>query len=338
MKTCNSRHGVSKGRGCNHLRLGNFCKLLPKLPTWADDFGINDQCEAENVMAILGSPGGIMHDSTSSSLDSSIPAAYTFFAQFIDHDVTLDVDSNLHGQALNEEKINELPNMRSASLDLDCVYGFGPDVMPFLYDQTQPGRLLVGNTINSNDLPRNEQGRALIGDPRNDENIFLSQMQLLFFRFHNKRIIGRTFEEAQRDVRFHYQWLVLHDFLRRVCDSGIYDYALHEISGGKYPKCSIKDNCGRICMPVEFSVAAYRFGHSLVRSQYPANANYPVIDLFDERFGTEGFSPVPPELTVNWCYLLDVEPAIPDESNYAVTLGATNTLSVTNTSLLIGNC
>ncbi len=65
-------------------------------------------------------------------------------------------------------------------------------------------------------------------------------------------------------------------------------------------KYDIKDKCGRVCMPVEFSVAAYRFGHTLVRSHYPANGEYPVIDLFDERFGTEGFSAVPQNLTVDW--------------------------------------
>ncbi len=72
-----------------------------------------------------------------------------------------------------------------------------------MYDREQAGRLLVGNDVNENDVPRNVDGRALIGDPRNDENLFISQMQLLFLKFHNRRIIGRSFEEAQTDVRFH---------------------------------------------------------------------------------------------------------------------------------------
>ena len=311
MKCGKPMHGVSKAKGCSHLRLGNFCKLFPNLKSWGADFGIKYQCEAEHVAKVLGSAGGIMHDANSNSPDSKIPAAYTFFSQFIDHDITLDTATDLHGEALSDKVIDNLPNMRSASLDLDNIYGFGPDVMPFLYDQTQLGRMLTGNSKNENDLPRNKDGRALIGDPRNDENIFVSQMQLLFLRFHNRRIVGRSFEDAQKDCRYHYQWIVLYDFLKRICDSGVYQYALDELGKGKYPKCDIKDECGRICMPIEFSGAAYRFGHSLVRSQYPANTDYPVIDLFDERFGTEGFGHVPKKLTVDWRYLLDVKDCHP---------------------------
>lgn len=301
-------HGTAKPQGCEHLRLGNFCKLFPDLPTWAEDCGIKDPCEAEHVAAVLGGPGGIMHDITSSSGDSELPAAYTFFAQFVDHDITLDTRTQLHGPALDKKAVRKLPNLRSASLDLDCVYGLGPEAMPFMYDQSQPGRMLVGNVHNANDLPRNVDGRALIGDPRNDENIYVAQLQLMFLRLHNRRIVGRGFEEAQRDCRYHYQYIVLHDFLKRICDPDVYAFALQEIGKGKYPKCMVKDDCGNLCMPVEFSVAAYRFGHTLVRSVYPANAAYPVIELFDERFGTLGFGPVPEELTVDWRFLLDVEP------------------------------
>lgn len=298
-------HGTSKAMGCSHARLGNFCKMFPRLKTWAERCDIDSRCEAEQIAEILGGRGGIMHDINSSSPDSGIPAGYTFFAQFVDHDITLDTSSELHGAAQSNKEIEELPNLRSASLDLDCVYGFGPEASPYLYDQSQPGRLLVGNAINADDVPRNSDGRALIGDPRNDENIFVSQLQLLFLRFHNRRMIGRDFEEAQRDVRFHYQHIVLYDFLHRICDEKIYHQVVDHLDD--FPACSILDQCKRVCMPVEFSVAAYRFGHTMVRSHYPANADYPVIDLFDERFGTEGFSATPEELTVDWRFLLDVD-------------------------------
>ena len=313
-----SPHGMTKARGCEHARLGNFCKLFPDLQSWADECGITQQCEAEEIAALLGGRGSVMHDARGESGDSSIPAAYTFFAQFVDHDITLDTTTQLHGKPVEEQldkhneqrKINDLPNLRTASLDLDCVYGLGPEAMPFIFDQSQPGRMLIGNKKNrTNDVPRNRDGRALIGDPRNDENIYVSQMQLMFLRFHNRRIAGRSFEQAQEDCRFHYQWIVLYDFLRRVCDPAVYDHALPLIENPKadYPYCPPIDDCGRICMPVEFSVAAYRFGHTLVRSQYPVNAGYPVVDLFDERFGTLGFSHVPNSLVVDWRFLLDVE-------------------------------
>jgi hypothetical protein len=325
-------HGTSKAVGCNHLRLGNFSKLFPNLPTWAEDCGVTRQCDAEQVAAAIGGPGGLMHDTGNSSPDAEgIPAAYTFFAQFIDHDITLDTTTNLHGAPLANQAIGELPNLRSASLDLDCVYGMGPESMPFMYDHRQPGLMLVGNTVNGvhnpHDVPRNEEGRAMIGDPRNDENIFISQLQLLFLRFHNRLMVGRRFEEAQKLTRYHYQWIVLYDFLKRVCDPGVYNFALPKIEANArkapsetkdYPFCTVTDQCHNITMPVEFSVAAYRFGHSLVRSQYPVNGKNRVIELFDERFGTLGFGQVPPELTVDWRFLLDVEPGHPYARSKAV--------------------
>lgn len=299
-------HGTMKARGCPHLSLGNFCKLFPEARTWAEDFGIRDRCEAERVAEVLGGPGGLMHDQTGSP-DNELPAGYTFFAQFVDHDITLDTRSDLHGDALDTGEVDELSNLRSASLDLDNVYSFGPEAAPFLFDQRQNGRLLIGNDLNPDDVPRNEDGRALIGDPRNDENLFVSQLQLLFLRFHNRRLAGRSFEQAQEDVRYHYQWIVLFDFLRRVCSKKVYKFALERILKKKFPLCDIRVDCGRLCMPVEFSVAAFRFGHSLVRSEYPVNADFPVIELFDERFGTLGFGAVPPELVVDWRLLLDVD-------------------------------
>ena len=240
-------------------------------------------------------------------------AGYTFFAQFIDHDITLDTTTDLKGSP--EKKVESLPNLRSPSLDLDCVYGFGPEASPHLYEPSAPGRLMVGNSTNRNDLARNEAGQAQIGDPRNDENLFVSQLQLLFHRFHNRVLdglvgegSGERFEEAQTKVRHHYQYLVVHDFLRRVCHPKIFKFALDRLgSKKKYPIFYKTDAHGKLPMPVEFSVAAYRFGHTLVRSRYAANGKYPDIDLFEEDFGTLGFSAVPKELTVDWRFLLPVE-------------------------------
>ena len=327
-------HGIARAPASEHLRLGNFGRLLNIPMTWADDVGIRNRAQAEHIAAALGGRDRIMHDAMGISGNSDIPAAYTFFAQFVDHDITLDARSELTSEALTREEVERLPNLRSASLDLDSVYGFGPDVSPHLYDREQPWRLLVGSQVddveNPNDVPRRGDGTALIGDPRNDENIFLSQMHLLFLRFHNRRIIDLfiqrendpvedatqplRFEDVQRDVRYHYQALVLYDFLRRICDVDVYNFALQEIQRPEaerdYPFFlgQLIDESGRLRMPVEFSAAAYRFGHTLVRSNYPANSTYPRIELFDERFRTTGLSPIPPELTVDWRFLLDVNP------------------------------
>jgi hypothetical protein len=303
-------HGTSNARGCQHLRLGNFGKLFPDLPGLAVT-----EAEAE----ALGGPGGIMHDLENRSPDSQTPAGYTFFAQFIDHDITLDITTELHGQPLSSDAIKSLPNLRSPSLDLDCVYGFGPEASPFLYDPDAPGRLLTGTASNPDDLPRNKVGRALIGDPRNDENIFVSQLQLLFLRFHNKVLDslvatvpgGDRFEEAQKVVRHHYQYLVVHDFLRRICHPAVFAFAMQSLANGRYPLCYRPDAQGNLPMPVEFSVAAYRFGHSLVRSRYAVNSRNPGIELFDERFNTLGFGGVPADLTVDWRFLLAVDDRVP---------------------------
>ena len=328
-----SMHGTAKAKGCRHINLGHFSYLMDSRQkggawnSWANQCSKTpiSQCKAEEIAAFLGGPGGLMQDMTGEqTVDASLPAAYTFFAQFIDHDITLDTTTKLHASAMPPAAVRDLPNLRSASLDLDCLYGFGPEASPFMYaPPTQLGRLSVGSNVNGvynrNDVPRNTDGRALIGDPRNDENIFVSQMQLLWIKFHNRLLIGSDFEQAQKATRYHYQWLVLNDFLKRVVHPDIYQFAKKKIedkarnlsSGPDYPFCRdvLIDRCGRVTMPVEFSVAAYRFGHATVRSTYPVNADFPSIELFDERFGTLGFDQVPPELTVDWRLLLNDCPA-----------------------------
>jgi len=304
-------HGMSKAKGCSHARLGSFGKLFPKL---------NPLQVTPDQARLLGGVGSAMHDPDGSGPDSNVPAGYTFFAQFIDHDITLDTTTDLHGSPLSNAEISGLPNLRTPTLDLDCVYGFGPEASPHLYyGGTAPGRLREGNSGNANDLPRSEFGTALIGDPRNDENIFVSQMQLLFIRFHNKvydSVVAKypgseRFEEAQKITRYHYQYLVVNDFLRRICDKQIFDFALKKAHAHNYPLVYKRDKHGNLPMPVEFSVAAYRFGHVTVRNTYAANGENTEVDLFDERFGTLGFSSLPEDLVVDWSFLLDVDTCVP---------------------------
>ncbi|MBT9316072.1 hypothetical protein IXB50_11640 [Leptothoe spongobia TAU-MAC 1115] len=315
---------MTKARGCGHTAVSSFSKLFPDLP------GV---VVSEADAAILGGPGGLMHDFDGTSNDCDIPAGYIFFAQFVDHDITLDTTSGLREDPKSPGEISELPNIRSASLDLDCVYGFGPEGSPHIYDGVRPGRLAINP--NGYDLARSPSGTALIGDPRNDENIFVSQMQLLFHRFHNKIYNERVyqenksesfnrFEEAQKQTRYHYQWLVLFDFLKRLCDPEVYKFAANLLLSNqpnqapKYPLCYRPDDHGKLSMPVEFSVAAYRVGHTLVRSTYAANGNNLDIELFDERFGTLGFSAFPEELEVDWRYLLEVDDCIHPRMSKAV--------------------
>ena len=125
------------------------------------------------------------------------------------------------------------------------------------------------------DLPRNSQGTALIGDVRSDENIVLSQLHLAFLRFHNACVDhvrantpltspNTVFMEAQRLVRWHYQWIVIHEFLPKTCGQAVVDSVLND--GRKFYKWRNEP-----FIPVEFAAAAYRFGHSQVRPSYRMN-------------------------------------------------------------------
>jgi hypothetical protein len=206
-----------------------------------------------------------------------IPAGYTYLAQFVDHDITFDPTSQLRGG----DDVDELPNFRTPRFDLDSVYGSGPADQPYLYDWSAAGcggaKLLVtereaGGPLARRDLPRNEPGRALIGAPRNDENLIVSQLHLLFLRFHNKvvdvvaaepeRLPGTPlFVEARRRVRWHYQWIVINDLLAKLL-------------GDPPPPPLGHDWRGEPFIPVEFSAAAYRFGHSMVRPTYKLNDHH----------------------------------------------------------------
>jgi hypothetical protein len=147
---------MSKASGCEHVAVGKFGRL----------FGAGSGSLTEQEAAAIGGPGGPMHDFDGTSPDSGIPAGYIFFAQFIDHDITLDTTSNFRDDP-QSVTVEDLPNIRSASLDLDCIYGFGPEASPHIYDANRPGHIALHP--NGYDLARDLGGRALIGDPRNDE-------------------------------------------------------------------------------------------------------------------------------------------------------------------------
>jgi hypothetical protein len=249
-----------------------------------------------------------------------IPAAYTYFGQFVDHDLTFDPVSSLQRQ--NDP--DALTDFRSPRFDLDSVYGSGPADEPFLYQQPARLKLVIDkrNVKGEPDLQRNADGVALIGDPRNDENIIVSQLQLAFLRFHNKvadqvakdKSVAeeRRFETAQRIVRWHYQWVVLEDFLPRIAGTGPVNERI-ERKGGEVqiqPRWFKPKNAA--FMPVEFSVAAYRYGHSQVRPTYDLNQIVTDRPIFipggkvGELDDLRGFRPLPGAWTIDWSFFLDV--------------------------------
>ena len=241
-----------------------------------------------------------------------IAAGYTYLGQFVDHDITFDATS--HRKPADDPR--RLVNFRTPRLDLDSLYGSGPVVHPFLYDwehTKSPGaRLLVGHNAKggNDDLPRNLPGRALIGDARNDENVIVAQLHLLFIQFHNAVLDGLggapehwedRFEEARRIVRWHYQWLVVHDFLPKILgDSQTPSTAG---SGGvpRFRRWRRPDR-GEPFIPVEFSAAAFRFGHSMVRREYALQrSNGPQEAPPKPLFPDLGrLAPLPPDLVIDW--------------------------------------
>jgi len=245
--------------------------------------------------------------------ESGIPALYTYLGQFIDHDITFDPASSLQKQ--NDP--DALLDFRTPAFDLDNVYGRGPDDQPYMYDGGNSfllGDPIQGGDPNARDLPRNnaDPRRALIGDPRNDENTIISQLQGLFLRFHNRTLKdnpGLALADAQKLVRFHYQFVVLNDFLPRIVHSSV----LKDLkSGPHFDRSKLKFFHWRNApfMPVEFSVAAYRLGHSMVRPGYRLNDSillpiFPVAPDFPE--GLTGFRAMNPAWGIDWGRFVDTE-------------------------------
>jgi len=254
-----------------------------------------------------------------------VTAGYTYFGQFVDHDLTFDPVSSL----TREIDVDALVDFRTPRFDLDSIYGSGPDDQPFLYD-ADGEKLLEGI---GGDVLRLGQ-RAVIGDPRNDENRIVVQVHHLFTRLHNilvdhlpRQSKPTRFQEAQRLVRWTYQWLVVNDFLPRILNDKVLGDLLAQASGARAHELvdvlknsfSTPDHI-EVFMPVEFSGAAYRFGHSMVRPSYHLNDilavlhdggdnaqggnRVPIFDLSEPNLN--GFRPLSANasvpMTVEWKY------------------------------------
>ncbi|MGE2717544.1 peroxidase family protein [Mycolicibacterium litorale] len=279
-------------------------------------------------------PRDIDEDAMDAEFGSAIPAGYTYFGQFIDHDITFDPTSSLQRQ--NDP--NRLFNFRTPRFDLDNLYGRGPDDQPYLYDTDLPSsraKFLL-DTIDGtsvHDLPRNSKGRALIGDPRNDENSIVSQLHVAFLAAHNA-LVDRAvadahpepFAAARTTLRWLYQWVVWRDFVKRIVDPVIHDVALQKetTADGRTTWTrgldDVYDWRDRPFMPVEFAGAAYRFGHSMVRSKYKTNfhrgaADIHFVPIFDNTIGApgddlRGFRPVDILNAVEWDWFLRMTTSI----------------------------
>jgi hypothetical protein len=254
--------------------------------------------------------------------ESHIPAAYTYFGQVIDHDLTFDPSTFQQQQS----DPNGIVDFRTPRFDLDNLYGRGPSDQPYLYDDLAlaVGSPMTGAARNPNacDLPRATATnfgvhRAIIGDPRNDENTVVSQLHGLLLRFHNAVVAknaGADFATVQQQVRWHYQWIVLHDFLPRIVAASVLDEVSPAIL---QPAIGFDQNPADLrlyhfpeaIMPVEFSVAAYRLGHSMVRPGYRVNENLlpiPIFDAANPENGLNAFGEFPAGRAIDWQRFVDL--------------------------------
>ena len=169
------------------------------------------------VLMRAGGTGGICDAAAvrdGGGADASEAAGWPFFGQIIAHDLT--ADRSPLGVGADPEALR---NARSPKLDLEILYSDGPIGSPFLFDVNDPDTFLLGP--DGYDVPRNQQGIGLIGDPRDDSHRFALALHVALLRAHNRTVErlraeggpGPVFDRARRELAWHYQWVVVHDFL-----------------------------------------------------------------------------------------------------------------------------
>jgi hypothetical protein len=293
----------------NRLAEGRFGSMFKRLPPFAP----RDDLLTSLAETMVEPDDSDIHLNTSPRLF----AGFTFIGQFIDHDITLD-NTPLDLQLADPDAT---VNFRTPRYDLDALYGRGPAYEPKFYDPADPDKLLLKLNVNGVlDLPRGGDDRAIIPDPRNDENLIILQLHKAFAQFHNRLVdharslgIRRewVFETARRLARWHYQWAVIHDFVPRMTgDDFVPNGTVYREVAGKPPVINLSyykptNRDGRPFMPVEFAVAAYRFAHSIIRPFYVINASGKV-DFFGPEggFNLNGARPIPADLVIEWKNIL----------------------------------
>ncbi|MEV6167199.1 heme peroxidase family protein [Streptomyces sp. NPDC051954] len=328
-----------------HVRTTSFQYLFADLADGFPAHHLPQDDIAEVVNALLDLGAAVVEtpeEVRDPLLNSPIPTIYTYWGQFVDHDLTAATDNDLTISITDEnlppvkpeEVIKRLKNLRTPALNLDSVYGDGPFAVPAadqnsvpydgikfrlgLLTPTPVGVLIPPVDDMQRDLPRedDEKHTPLIGDTRNDENLVVAQLHVAFLRFHNASVDWvreneperesdvEVFQRARDLTRWTYQWLCVHDYLRTVARPDVVDLVdtadenlLHMDRRGTY-------------MPIEFSVAAFRFGHSMVRGAYDWNRNFgrpgdnvtPIATLQQlfQFTGKGGFINDAPTLPSNW--------------------------------------
>jgi heme peroxidase len=286
-------HCLAPGRVDAPISGGRYGRLWEDLPALEAD---------ETALHGLGRPGGPCDVGVDFADDDEeadcVAAVWPFFGQFIAHDITAD-RSPLTARA----DTGRIRNFRTPTANLEGVYGAGPIGAPYLYAQAEVPKLLLGP--GGHDVPRNQEGIALIGDPRNDVHLFMNQLQVAFLHLHN-HLVDRLredgvaeavlFEEARRAATWHYQHVILREFLPSLIGPELTAELLER--GPRH-----LDADGEPFIPFEFADAAYRYGHAQIRQRYQVNAQLGPSPVFPDLMG---FGPVAAEHRVDWSLLIDL--------------------------------
>jgi hypothetical protein len=265
---------------------GSYSRLYPCLPAYI---------MPSASLNTLGSIGGDC-DGTVTQEEAQEAAGWPLFGQYLAHDLTAD------RSPLERIDHNAVENSRKPLFSLECLYGDGRTGAPYMFDWDDSAKFLLSN--DGWDVPRNAQGIAIIADPRNDSHRLMNQLQVALIRAHNARVVDlranghqeeNIFDKARKDLIWHYQWIVLNDFLPRVVGSKL----VAAIRNGEF---RFPDWNG-LSIPYEFADAAYRYGHSQIRQSYQLTRDNAPVDLFP---GMLGFRRLPEgQAITDWSLFFD---------------------------------
>ena len=264
--------------------------------------GLDPLDTGPRLLMRAGDHGGICDAATvlnTGADDAAEAAGWPFFGQLIAHDITADrspIDAGADPGALR--------NARAPKLNLEMLYADGPIGSPYLFDLDDPAKFLLGP--DGHDVPRNQQGVALIGDPRNDVHLFSLTLHVALLHAHN-RIVDRVraagvpenvvFDRARTALTWHYQRVVVNDFLPRLVGRPLVEQVLAE--GGRWFAPAV----GQAYIPLEFAEAAYRYGHGQIRHTYRLMTGGPAVPLFPDLVG---FGPVTADRRLDLTQIFDV--------------------------------
>ncbi|HKG49322.1 MAG TPA: heme peroxidase family protein [Actinomycetales bacterium] len=307
---------VTTGRGAE----ARFGLMFKKLPAYAPP----DDLLLDLAESLVDSRDPGTDPSTGDAMDNQkVPAGFTFLGQFIDHDMTRDTTP----LTLQQQDPKGLVNYDTPLFDLGSVYGLGPSSADKVLYEADGRRLkLVMNANGVLDLPRDANGNAFVGDPRNDENHIIAQLQIAFISLHNQLLAeGNTFATAQRLTRWRFQWVIVNDYLPHIVGTKTLGKVLQRTSKGfSYTPSFYKPkNPNRPMMPLEYSVAAFRFGHSMIRPEYEMHDGSVVKIFGSEGQDLRGSHPLRADVKADWNYFFEI-PGLdpPDDRNMSRVMDA----------------